>query len=248
MLARALRALGWLAFGGLVVGVFGFAAYFSFSLFVRSGVTTVPALEGLPEDQALGRLADTGLKVRRRPAADRYDAEMAAGHVLQQTPGAGSLVKQDSEVEIVMSLGPELLEVPDLVGKALQTAQVTLSAAGLAVGRTAGVYRAGAQPGTVVDQVPPPGARVGRSAAVALYLCLDSPTDTFVMPDLAYRDFRLVRHFFDRRGFRLGSVKFEPYEGIAPGIVLRQYPLPGHPLHRRDVISLVVTAEERVGA
>ncbi len=67
------------------------------------------------------------------------------------------------------------------------------------------------------------------------------------MPDLVYREYEPVRRFFDRRGFRLGGVKFEAYEGISPGVILRQYPLPGHPLRRQDVISLVVTASERLG-
>ena len=53
-----------------------------------------------------------------------------------------------------------------------------------------------------------------------------------------------VRGFFELRGFRLGGVKFEPYEGVAAGTVLRQFPLAGHPLTRRDAISLVVVAAE----
>ena len=42
----------------------------------------------------------------------------------------------------------------------------------------------------------------------------------------------------------MGTVKFEPYEGILDGTILRQTPLPGHPLRRRDVISLVVAASQ----
>jgi beta-lactam-binding protein with PASTA domain len=68
------------------------------------------------------------------------------------------------------------------------------------------------------------------------------------MPDLVYREYEAVRRFFERQSFRLGSVKFESYEGIEAGVVLRQFPLPGHPIRRRDVISLVVTANEGLGA
>jgi beta-lactam-binding protein with PASTA domain len=63
------------------------------------------------------------------------------------------------------------------------------------------------------------------------------------MPDLVYRDYEQVRRFFEARGFKLGSVKFEPYENVPAGVVLRQFPLPGHPLARRDVISLVVASD-----
>ena len=66
------------------------------------------------------------------------------------------------------------------------------------------------------------------------------------MPDLVYRDFEATRSFFERRNFRLGSIKFEFYEGISPGVILRQYPLPGHPLRRQDVISLVVATAEQI--
>ena len=61
------------------------------------------------------------------------------------------------------------------------------------------------------------------------------------MPDLVYRDYDLVRLFFERRGFQLGGVKPEIYEGVPPGVILRQYPLAGHPLTRSDVISLVIS-------
>jgi hypothetical protein len=52
-----------------------------------------------------------------------------------------------------------------------------------------------------------------------------------------------VQRFFQTRGFRLGSVKYERYEGIRPGVILRQYPLAGHPLRREDTVALVVAAE-----
>ena len=57
-----------------------------------------------------------------------------------------------------------------------------------------------------------------------------------------YESYERVRQFFESRGFRVGSVKYEPYEGIEPGVVLRQFPLAGHRLGQQDVISLVVAS------
>lgn len=248
MLAKPLRALAWIAYTGLIAASFFLPAYFSFNLFVRSGVTPLPDLVGLSEEEVAPRLADQGLRLRRTPEANRYDEEVPEGRVLQQSPVAGSLAKRGSTVEVTISLGPELLEVPDVRGQILQAAQVALAAAGMALGRTASVYSIEALPGTVVDQDPLPGTRVGRAAPVVLFLCLESRSDTYLMPDLVYRNYESVRRFFERHGFRLGSVKFEPYEGIDPGVVLRQFPLAGHPIRRRDVISLVVTTDEQTGA
>lgn len=236
--------MGWLAFGIFLLGVFTIAGYVSFSLFVRSGVTAVPSLVGLAEGDVGRLLADHGLRYRRQYNEDRFDEEMPPGRVLEQSPGAGSLMKRGAAVEVVVSLGPERLIVPNVEGKALQAAQVALTSSGLGFGRIVNVYSESDNPGTVVEQAPAADSRVGRGTAVGLFLSVASRFDTYIMPDLVYRNLERVRLFFEGRGFRLGSIKFEPYEGLSPGIVLRQYPLPGHPLRRQDVISLVVTTSE----
>ncbi|MGH9465439.1 MAG: PASTA domain-containing protein [Thermoanaerobaculia bacterium] len=242
MASKAVRALGWLVYGGVLAIAFAVAAYLSFSFFVRSGVTQVPELVGRPVQEVDALLADRGLTRRDSAEAARYDDAASAGTIAHQDPKEGSLVKRGSAVEVVVSLGPQLIEVPDLSGRVLASAQVTLDANGLTLGRTASVFAAGGAPGTVVEQAPAPGAQVGGETSVDLYLALDDVAAVYLMPDLVYREYDRVRRFFEARGFRLGNVKFEPYENIPAGTVLRQYPLPGHPLARRDAISLVVAS------
>lgn len=242
MKRRFLRFLGWVAYAGFLLVIFTAAGYLSFSRFVRSGGTEVPDLVGSPADSLDELVVEAGLEYRGRPESARYDDAVPADHVLSQAPPAGTLVKRGARLDVVLSLGPQLMAVPDVRGEALQAAQVTLAAAGLAVGRTSGIHTINAQPGSVHEQFPPAGEMVGRSSTVDLYLATSNRAGMFLMPDLIYRDYEVVRRFFEARGFRLGSVKFEPYESVAPGIVLRQFPLPGHPLRRQDVISLVVVS------
>lgn len=245
--ARALRLVGYLAYGALVLALFVVTAYLSFSGFVRSGTTPAPELTGRARQEAAELLADSGLRLRINEGAGRYDPEVPAGRVVEQQPGARTLVKRGSAVEVVLSLGPQQIAVPDLAGQSLQSAQIRLAAAGLSLGRTLNVYRPGADPGAVVDQAPAPGATVSPGAAVDAVLALAGSGPVYVMPDLVYRDYERVHAFFDARGFRLGSVKFEPYDGVADGTVLRQFPLAGHPLSRRDAISLVVATAPAPG-
>ena len=242
MAGKLARAFGWLAYSVLLLLAFGVTASVSFGLFVRSGVTTVPDLSGLEEGAAAALLADSGLELQLAEGA-HYDERVPAGRTLVQKPKAGTLVKRGSAVEVTVSLGPQLVLVPDLAGQALSAAQVTLQASGLALGRAASVYADRGAPGTVVGQAPAAGERVGRSTRVDVFLSLQDLSELFLMPDLVYRDYEQVRRFFEARGFKLGSVKFEPYENVPAGIVLRQFPLPGHPLARRDVISLVVASD-----
>ncbi len=243
---KPLRGLGFLAYGGVVVLAFLAAGYLSFNFFVRSGVTTVPELRGLSEEGARALLTDQGLEPRRRDDEVRYDESIAAGHVVAQQPRSGSLVKRGSAVRLILSQGPNQVRVPDVTGRAPQAAQVTLAAAGLTAGETLAIYSDAQVPGLVALQTPAAGGVAPPATAVRLYTVAESPGEIYVMPDLVYRRFEEVRDFFSRQGFRLGSVKLEPYEGVGEGVVLRQYPLAGHPVERQDAIALVVAAAPEV--
>ncbi|HSL81194.1 MAG TPA: PASTA domain-containing protein, partial [Thermoanaerobaculia bacterium] len=169
MLPRPVRILGFVAYLALVVVVFGLAAYVSFSLFVRSGATRTPDLTELPVAEARQMLRDQGLELRVDEAG-RFHDRIPAEHVIQQDPGAGELVKRGSRVAVVPSLGPQRIPVPDLHGQGLQSAQVLLAAAGLALGRTVEVFSADEDPGMVVAQEPPAGETVAPGGVVDLLL------------------------------------------------------------------------------
>lgn len=244
MPGRFVRFLQSLAWGVVLLAVFVAAAYLSFNLYVRRGAMTVPELAGLTAEEASRLLTDQGLRFRAAEPAGRWSSEVEEGRVLETRPRAGGFVKRGSAVEVVLSLGVRQASVPNLSGKARSAAQVTVQAEGLEMGETLEIANTAGEPGTIVGQDPPPGASVPAGTKVDLLVALDAPADAYVMPDLVYRRYEPVRGYFERSGFHLGAVKFEPYEGIADGTILRQNPLPGHPLRRRDVISLVVAASK----
>lgn len=241
---RVVRGLVYVAYGLVIMLVFGLAAYTSFSLFVRSGVTTVPPVEGLSRGEASARLADQGLRLRGVENEGRYSEKVPAGHVVKQSPDARTLVKRGSGVTVVLSLGPQRVEVPELAGKTLPAAQAALSGSGLTVGRLLGAFSSTASTGSVLTSDPGFGATIPPSTPVHVLLALNLPVERYIMPDLVYRDYDSVRPLFELRGFSFGSVKYERYEGVAAGVVLRQFPLPGHPLTKQDNISLVVATAD----
>ena len=242
-MARPLVWLGRVAYAGATFLVFVLAAYGSFGAFVRSGVTSVPEVQGLAEDAARALLSDQGLDAIRDPSEDRYDGQVPPGQVLDQRPRSGSLVKRGSQVQLVVSRGPNQATVPNVVGESAQSAQVALVAAGFSATGLFNVWSDGDASGEVVMQDPAAGSPAPPASEVRLFVAAEGRGATFVMPDLVYRSYDEVREFFRVKGFRFGSIKFEPYEGLAGGIVLRHFPLAGHPLRHHDPISLVVAAE-----
>src|SRR6187549_3469006 len=73
----------------------------------------VPNVVGLPGSAAVDVITDAGLTPSSSSA---YSDTVPAGDVISQNPAAGSSVPGLSVVEFIVSLGPALTEVPDVVG------------------------------------------------------------------------------------------------------------------------------------
>ena len=91
----------------------------------------VPDVVGLQQGQAMTRIGAAEL----RPASDGAVHDPApAGQVLSQSPTPGTEVAGGSAVPFVVSLGPELAVIPDVLGLTEATAAASIEAAGFTVG------------------------------------------------------------------------------------------------------------------
>jgi len=153
-------------------------------------------------------------------------------------------VKAGQDLRVFLSLGPEIVRTPDLAGLTPRTAALALARQGLAEGVVSSVRMPG--PPGVVAQGVVPGASAEPDAPVDVLVNRGAGDILYVMPDLIGRDFERVRLAFEARGFRLGGVKAQTYEGAAAGTILRQFPLAGAPVGLRDTLSFVVASPEPV--
>ncbi|MET9380740.1 Stk1 family PASTA domain-containing Ser/Thr kinase [Streptomyces sp. NPDC002928] len=88
----------------------------------------VPNVTGEDLADAKADLTDAGLKVKI--AADRVNSEYDAGQVAAQTPDADSQAAEGDTVTLTVSKGPEMVEVPDVVGASVDDAKELLEASG----------------------------------------------------------------------------------------------------------------------
>ena len=86
--------------------------------------------------------------------------------MISQEPIEGTLFRGDA-VSIVVSLGPETVEVPDVEGEDADDAKAELEAAGLVV-RTIVLLPAG--PNNVLRQAPAEGSTVRSGSEVTIYI------------------------------------------------------------------------------
>ncbi len=89
-------------------------------------VLTVPNVVGLSYEEVQSNLEYTA-QFRFIRAAQEYNSEHEAEIILEQSPQAGTETNQEQPlIEVVVSMGPELVEMPDIIGMSQESAQQVL--------------------------------------------------------------------------------------------------------------------------
>jgi beta-lactam-binding protein with PASTA domain len=237
--ARLGLALVWiLGVVGLLGVVFGLSFYVSVRSAVLSNEISVPDLVGLDLEAAASEVKE--MELRLQVVDQRHDPAVPSGRVLEQMPRPGSSVRRGRKVRLVVSLGGEVLAVPDLVGQTARAVEIELRREGFVPGDEAHISAPGSRAGTVIGQVPPPGTPAVPSSRVHR-LVSDGPAPvTWVMPDLIGLTSNDAERWIAGTGFRRGAVRRVSMGGWPSGTVVGQLPLPGYPVRDRDVVELTV--------
>ncbi|WP_344152805.1 Stk1 family PASTA domain-containing Ser/Thr kinase [Nocardioides koreensis] len=115
----------------------------------------VPRTKGMSEDQAQDALLNTHLSFGH--SVGKYSETVAEGTVLGSDPKAGTTLRPDSAVDLVVSKGPRPIHVRDWTDKDADKAQAALEAKGLTVDRSTEEYSDTVPEGDVISQSPTTG-------------------------------------------------------------------------------------------
>ena len=110
----------------------------------------VPALAGVPVDEARDRLSDLGFAVVI--ADGQYSPRLAQDRVIRVQPEPGTSLEQGETVTIVPSLGPPPVKAPNVEGMTLERATTQLEGAGLEVSMVKRRYDDEIPEGSVIEQ------------------------------------------------------------------------------------------------
>jgi beta-lactam-binding protein with PASTA domain len=234
----------------LLVAVALLAAIATMHFAIHGAEVQVPALKGMTVADALSQTAGLGLNLE---VDNRYySGDVAAGHILSQSPAPGTVVRREWRVRVSESLGPQKVEVPDTVGADERMAALRLRSAGLEVGTTARLPYAGAAEGTVLAQDPPAHAQGIAQPSINLLVAApeDTAADGFVMPDLtglpvasAQADLARVgikstAKFVDVPVAPMGRGDAAPTPPVRPGAVMAQQPPAGARVDQSALVML----------
>jgi eukaryotic-like serine/threonine-protein kinase len=168
----------------LLVAVGLLAAITTMHFAIHGAEVQVPELKGMTVADARNQSAGLGLNLN---VDNRYySSDVAPGHILTQSPPAGTVVRREWRVRVAESLGPQKVEVPETVGREERVAALELRRVGLEVGVTAQLPWGRVAEGTVLAQDPPAHAQGIARPSINLLVAApdDEAADGYVMPDL----------------------------------------------------------------
>ena len=168
----------WMALLLLIVALL--SALTAMRLAIHGREVTVPDFQGKIPSEARRIADDAGLDVQIE--REYYSPAVPRGRVLSQMPAAGTVVRRGWELRLALSLGPQRVAIPQVIGESQRAAAISIDQRGLELGSTATVQVSGIPAGQVLSQNPPPNATGVAAPKISLLVADALSPQAFVMP------------------------------------------------------------------
>ena len=148
-------------------------------------------------------------------------------------------MKVAQNAHVVLSLGPQNVTTPSLVGESLRVARIQLLQSGLQLGEVTTYLAPAALSDTILQQTPLPGMKAG-SPRVNLLVAQGAPPSSYVMPWLVGMPLPDADRLLSSVGLKLSKTTFVPSPQWPKGVVTEQTPEPGSKITSESDIVMVV--------
>jgi serine/threonine-protein kinase len=211
------------------------------SRFIQKGdFISVPDLAGKTVAEAGAELA--GKRLALQEDGTEFSDQFERGRIVLQDPPAGSRIRVNRNIKVVVSGGSEMIEVPQLTGRSLEAAVKTLAEIGLLKGQISQIHTPQHAAGRIIAQEPAAGSpRVKRNSTLDLLVSQGELEPKYIMPDLIERQATTTIARLNGLGFRVADIRYSYYPGHDPGTIINQFPRAGYSVSKRSLISLEVS-------
>ena len=227
--------------GAFVCGILLFNFLIMPNIVQLNQTVLVPRVTGLDLEQAQRICSDRGLTLQVEDR--RYSAGVPSDRILSQTPSEGASVKRGRTVRVHVSMGTEMVVVPDVRGMTMRQASLQLDQANLVLGRVSRIH-VGTSGQVVRATRPRAGTPAAAGNSVDLLVAVGGAPEPCLMPDLLGRPLDDVRELILERGFRVGRITYRSRRGVYPGTVLEHYPPRGALIHLGESVDLVASTPD----
>lgn len=223
----------------LMAVVLGCAGFFGVQYFLVTDEVPVPNVVGQRELDAERASLEKNLTVVYDEA--EHDDNVPAGEILRQNPEGGSIVKEGREITLVVSLGANLIEVPEVTGKNKNDAKAELGNKGLELGHETTNYSPDVPEGDIILQIPRAGEQVKAGTKVDVTISLGPTPQMVTIPNLKEKTLSDAKTELKKAGLTLGNVTETESYTYDAGIVLGQSLAAGGQTMQDTSIDLTVS-------
>lgn len=208
--------------------------------FVLSQVQT-PAIVGSSVDDAKNMLHEKQLVYRE--ISSRYSSTVPKGHIIEQSPAAGETVNEDTLVDVVVSLGAYVIDIPNFMGMNIVAAEYSVkSNSYIKIGKYNYVENK-ADKGTIVGQSIEPGKFSLDGSYVTIYFDISTGIQDTVLTmknfvGYAYSSLEQLASVYN---ITIGKITYEHSDTVGKDIVLRQSIPEGTEIEKDATVDFVIS-------
>ena len=209
---------------------------------------TLASSEGDPELLAVPDVVDQPLEFAEELLVDRgftvgeveedFSDTVDPGRVISQQPGPETRAEEGSEVDLVVSVGEETTQVPELVGLSEAEAFDAIHDADLVVGEQRRENDPDVEAGTVISSAPPAGEELPVGSRVDLVISEGEERVAVGAVVNRTEDEAVAR--IQEQGLDV-RIEREFHDVVAENRVIRQDPEPGEEVPVGTVVTIVVS-------
>jgi serine/threonine-protein kinase len=195
----------------------------------------VPDLRGETVDAATAKTEAAGLELV--VGRQVFSGTVSPGEIVTQDPGADERVRRGTEVSVVVSRGPQLVDVPAVRRLPEAEAKRLLEQMNLRV-EIQRDYHPRIAEGRVIDQNPAAGNTIEAGKVVVITISQGKPPVS--VPELAGRTESDAGALLSAAGLGIRVVEEFSVE-VPRGTVIRQRPGPGKIIEKDSIVTIVVS-------
>jgi beta-lactam-binding protein with PASTA domain len=193
---------------------------------------TVPSVVGSDQAEAIEELTRAGLDAH----VVNVSSDQKEGSVTGQSPSAGTVVVEGTQVRINVSSGPKQIGIPNVIGLPYDQASRELRRLGFSVARVE--VDSDLAKDLVVDQDPNGGGTASQGSSVTLSVSKGPVTSA--VPDVTTQEFTIAKATLEGAGFRVRAVLEDTDDPGLDGIVISQDPVGGTQGKPNTTVTLFV--------
>ncbi|WP_042369069.1 Stk1 family PASTA domain-containing Ser/Thr kinase [Streptacidiphilus neutrinimicus] len=169
---------------------------------------TVPTVTGKSVNDAISALQQAGLGIGAQ--RQQGDPTVPAGSVIGTDPAAGAQVAANTPVALIVSSGPQPVDLPDVTGESVDQATSDLQSAGFQVKVDPNQVFSDQDPGAVAAMSPPPGT---SQQGVTVTLTVSKGQQQVTVPDVTGLGEKDAQKKLKQAGFKVRTLGFSLFGG-----------------------------------